>query len=80
MYTALSTRYFANGVEVTLYSETPGGLPRMAEMSYGQDTDHIGLWFEGNTLVDYDGLPGELPEEVIFMLKDMGYDIGEGIL
>lgn len=33
----------------------------------------IGLWFEGNKVVDYDGV-FELPEEAIQMLVENGYD------
>ena len=35
-----------------------------------------GLWFEDNTLIDYDGV-GELPTEIINKLKELGIDVSE---
>ena len=32
-----------------------------------------GLWFDGNLLIDYDGID-ELPEEVIKLIQELGYD------
>ena len=35
-----------------------------------------GLWFEGKNLIDYDGV-FELPKEVIQILRDMDFYVGE---
>lgn len=35
-----------------------------------------GLWFEGITLIDYDGV-SELPSEIINKLKELGVDTSE---
>ena len=35
-----------------------------------------GLWFEGNEVVDYDGIY-ELPDEVKLAIRDMGYKIDD---
>ena len=43
--------------------------------NYGEDLGG-GLWFEGNVLVDYDGV-FELPEEVAEGLKELGFNVDE---
>ncbi len=48
-----------------LYDEESGG-----EDYYGEG----GLWFEGNELVDYDGV-FEIDQEVVKCLKDWGADV-----
>ena len=34
-----------------------------------------GLWFDGRTLVDYDGISGYLPKEILDALESRGFDI-----
>ena len=34
----------------------------------------IGLWFDGNTLTDYDGV-FELPKQLLDKLTELGYDV-----
>jgi len=34
-----------------------------------------GLWFDGLTLVDYDGIAGYLPKEILDALESKGFDI-----
>ena len=48
-----------------------------ANYGYFEDTVNSGeggLWFEGNTLVDYDGF-AELPKTVQYILEAAGYDL-----
>ena len=35
-----------------------------------------GLWFEGKNLIDYDGV-FELPKEVIWAVRKLGFHVGE---
>jgi hypothetical protein len=35
------------------------------------------LWFKGGELVDYDGIAGYLPEEVLDALEAIGFDVNE---
>jgi hypothetical protein len=39
------------------------------------ETEHIGLWFEGNKLVDYDGIADYMPIEAIELLEFMCYNM-----
>ena len=54
--------------------------PRMIEWCvYNKNNDyefveHIGLWFDGKTLVDYDGV-FELPKEAIKLIRKSGYSV-----
>jgi len=41
---------------------------------FGEDMGG-GLWFENNTLVDYDGL-STLPVEVIKGIQELGFELG----
>ena len=34
-----------------------------------------GLWFDGLTLVDYDGISGYLPKEILDALEARGFDV-----
>ena len=36
-----------------------------------------GLWFKGAELVDYDGIGGYLPKEILDALEAIGFDISE---
>lgn len=47
-----------------------------AEVYGGDYYAEIGLTFEGNKLVDYDGV-FELPSEVVTMLKELHFDVSE---
>ena len=40
-----------------------------------QESDFIegGLWFDGNQLIDYDGID-TLPDEVIKLIQELGYE------
>lgn len=62
------------GVEITLHFREDSGLPHCAELSSGDHYAEIGLWFEGQTLTDYDGV-FELPGEVIEMLEERGLTV-----
>lgn len=71
------------GVTVDIFSHEENGVPYSAEVYATDDSEYaedyyadLGLTFEGNKLVDYDGC-FELPNEVIEMLKSMGYDTSE---
>jgi hypothetical protein len=35
------------------------------------------LWFKGKELVDYDGISGYLPKEVLDALEAIGFDVNE---
>jgi len=38
--------------------------------------EHIGgLWFERNVLVDYEGVEGYLPNEILDLLESIGFDV-----
>jgi hypothetical protein len=36
-----------------------------------------GLWFDGLTLVDYDGISGYLPAEILDELEARGFDVSD---
>lgn len=40
----------------------------------GVDTEHIGIWFDGKTLVEYDGI-FELPSQAIKLIRKSGYTV-----
>ena len=64
------------GLEVNLHWRD--GVPVCAEV-FGEREEHyaeVGLWFDGKDLVDYDGVFA-LPDEVIEMLEDAGYNVDE---
>jgi len=42
--------------------------------SYGDEYGG-GLWFENDVLVDYDGISGYLPKEVLNALESNGFDV-----
>lgn len=54
--------------------------PHLAELGHsdGDDCDHVGLEFDGDTLVGYDGC-FELPKEVIITVKAAGYKVSEDL-
>lgn len=57
------------------------GVPVMIEMvvtfpNGEDDVEHIGLGFEGKTLVDYDGVIS-FPPQIIPWMEGMGYDMTE---
>jgi hypothetical protein len=35
------------------------------------------LWFKGKELVDYDGIAGYIPKEVLDALEAIGFDVNE---
>jgi len=62
------------GLTVSLQPpEDPNGYGS-AEVYGGDYHAEIGLWFENNKLVDYDGV-FELPGEVATMLKELHFDV-----
>lgn len=52
------------------------GVPSMIEWDVPdlEETEHIGLWFEGKSLIDYDGV-FELPLEAIKLIRKAGYSV-----
>ncbi|MEX0597121.1 MAG: hypothetical protein WD512_11530 [Candidatus Paceibacterota bacterium] len=52
------------------------GVPTMIEWDVPslEETEHIGLWFDGKTLTDYDGV-FELPIEAIKLIRKYGYSV-----
>jgi len=61
--------------ESTMELFTLAGVPVMIEWDIPEleETEHIGLIFEGEELVDYDGV-SEMPREAIEFLEVLGYD------
>jgi len=57
------------------------GTPTMIEwiVNDGEFIEHIGLWFDGKTLVDYDGV-FELPKEAIKLIRKAGYKVPKDII
>ena len=68
--------------DVKLVSETGRWIVEIdstANYGYFEDTVNSGeggLWFEGKTLVDYDGF-AELPKTVERLLVDASYDLSD---
>jgi len=44
-----------------------------------EDVEHIGVWFEGNELIDYDGV-FSLPKEAVKLIRKCGYRVSEDFL
>lgn len=77
--TALNER--EKGVTVILWKRENELKPCLAEVfsTNGENENNhaeIGLTFEGNNLIDYDGVY-ECPNEVLTMLRDAGYNTEE---
>lgn len=56
-------------------------IPSMIEWDVEEleRTEHIGLWFEGKELVDYDGV-FELPTEAVKLIRKSGYKVPSDML
>lgn len=68
-----------SGVEVIIHTRDGGDgvTPCSAEIICGEDGyAEIGLWFDEKELVDYDGV-FSLPHEVVVLLEELGYVVGE---
>lgn len=52
-----------------------GGVPEMIEWDIPslEETEHIGLVFDGKILIDYDGI-FSMPDEAIELLEGLGYN------
>jgi len=65
---------YNNTMDLYIHDDKRSGF---IEWSYENDTDsdveNIGLWFDGKTVTDYDGV-FELPQEAIQLLEENGYD------
>lgn len=63
----------ANGVEVVLHRTLSGYCAEVMDIKTGGDAHYaeVGIWVEGNVLMDYDGV-FDLPSEVREMLKEEG--------
>lgn len=53
-------------------NETPTGIEWI--VNDGEFVEGIGLWFDGRTLTDYDGV-FELPKEAIKLIRKAGYRV-----
>jgi hypothetical protein len=70
------TLYTAN-FEIGLHAKEPDGRQQgwFEHNEYGDECGG-GLWFYRNELVDYDGICGYLPEEVLDVLQyTMGFNV-----
>jgi hypothetical protein len=65
-----------NGVEIVIYTRENDTRPCCAEIISGEHYAEIGLEFQGNQLVDYDGV-FFLPRELGLMLKEAGYIVAD---
>ena len=65
---------YKNTMDLYIHDDKRSGL---IEWTYENEDDdvveHIGLWFDGKTVTDYDGV-FELPQEAIHLLEENGYD------
>ncbi|MDO8541907.1 MAG: hypothetical protein Q7S40_15835 [Opitutaceae bacterium] len=64
----------STGVEVVLHVRENESVPWCAEIVSGEHYAEIGLWFNGTTLADYDGV-FFLPRDVAEMLMAAGYAV-----
>jgi hypothetical protein len=63
---------FSKGMEIILHTREGEYAPCCAELISGDHYAEIGLWFEGNQLVDFDGIFW-LPHELGGLLVCSGY-------
>lgn len=62
------------GADIVLHTRQGEQVPCCAELDSGGHYAEIGLWFEGKTLSEYDGVFC-LPKEVAIMLTDLGFTV-----
>jgi hypothetical protein len=65
---AFSQRTMATSTDGS--SISTGGLSTAMSMA-------ASLWFKGGELVDYDGIAGYLPDEVLDAIEAVGFDVNE---
>lgn len=65
--------------EVGIHDYTDGMLYRHGWFEHNDYGDEYGggLWFQDDELVDYDGIAGYLPEEILDALEAEGFDVKE---
>jgi hypothetical protein len=68
----------AKGIEIILHTREGEAAPCCAEVDdlegSGEHYAEIGLWFEGKTLVDSDGV-FELPSQLVTWLRELGFTV-----
>ena len=64
--------------EICLHEPEQDGTQR-GWFEHNEHSDEYGggLWFKDSELVDYDGIGGYLPKEVLDALEGIGFDVDE---
>jgi hypothetical protein len=65
--------------EVGIHDESAGMPHRHGWFEHNEYGDEFGggLWFKDDVLVDYDGIGGYLPAEILDVLEGQGFNVDE---